>query len=176
MCWGCSALGCSQNRCVYLPEKKGNPSFGEQIEIKREKDGDKVIFHLLRGWQGNKKEESNLEGVYQDRSAGGGLQCSVKLQPEHRWSKPMGMGCALARVGVPIVFGNPSAHGQAWPGAKLWQEKASCFAFCGQCWRGAQGGPSLGSRMRRRRSTLCWEQAGRGSKAEQKEIGDKIRR
>lgn len=87
----------------------------------------------------------------------------------------MGMGCALARVGVPLVFGNPSARGQAWPGAKLWQGKGSCFAFCGQRWRGAQGGPRMGGGRRRRR-TLCWEQAGRGSEAEQKEILDKIRR
>lgn len=87
----------------------------------------------------------------------------------------MGMQCALARIGAPIVFGNPSAHGQAWPGAKLWQGKGSCLAFCGQCWRGAQGGPSLGFGMRRRRA-LCWEQAGRGSEAEQKETRGKIRR
>lgn len=72
-----------------------------------------------------------------------------------------GDGICPARVGVPIVFGNPSAHGQAWPGAKLWQGKSSCSAFCGQCWRGAQGGPSLGSGMRRRRRTLCWEQSKR---------------
>lgn len=43
----------------------------------------------------------------------------------------MGMGGALARVGVPIVFENSSAHEQAWPGAKLWLGKGSCFAFCG---------------------------------------------
>lgn len=87
----------------------------------------------------------------------------------------MGMGCALARVGVPLVFGSPSAHGQALSGAKLCQGKGSCFAFYGQHWRGAQEGPSLGGGRQRRR-TLCWEQAGRGSEAEQKEIVDKIRR
>lgn len=87
----------------------------------------------------------------------------------------MGMGCTLARAGVPIAFGNPSAHGQSWPGAKLWLGKGSCFAFHGQCWQGAERGPILGGRMRRRRS-LCWEQAGRGSEAEQKEKRGKFRR
>lgn len=50
-CWGCAASGVHMG-CVHLPEKKRNPCFGEQIEIKREKDGDKVVSHLLRGWQG----------------------------------------------------------------------------------------------------------------------------
>lgn len=50
--------------------------------------------------------------------------------------KPTGAGCVPAawpevgtKAGLPMMFGDPSAHGKAGPGAKLWQGKVSGFAF-----------------------------------------------
>lgn len=52
---------------------------------------------------------------------------------------PGGSARGGGREGLPVVFGDPPAHGEAGPGAELWQGKVSGFAKLGKVGKNLSG-------------------------------------